>query len=413
MWILAWRNLWRHRRRTITVGTAIAASYALFLVILSIEDHSHLVMQETAERTIGGALRVEGAGFTATRNLEHHVPAGEALAAELLAHPEVRAVRVEVELSGLLSSPRNNAGAQIRGVDVEAWPEVLDDLFLSVGEGAFLDPGDPQGIALARPVARDLQVGLGDRVVLTLSDPEGEVTRALFHVGSILEVQVGGPEQIAFLRIEAAQQAAGLEDGVTGIGLSLADSDDRFALRGDVQAQVDALRPGEGLAVLTWDEVVPDLIAIIEIDRAFTLIVLALVFLVVVFAIANTMMMSVMERTRELGLLGALGLGPWATARLVLYESVAKSAVFMGIGFVLAVIAHLAISRWGIPVGETGFDYDVGDIQIVEPILYSHINPDSWIFATLLIFGLTTLAALHPAVRAARLQPTEAMRQWK
>ncbi len=413
MWILAWRNLWRHRRRTLIVGSAIAASYALFLVVLSIEDHSHHVMRDTAERTIGGALRVEGSGFTATRNLEHHVPAGKALAEELAAHPEVRDVRVEVELSGLLSSPRNNAGAQIRGVDVEAWPSVLDDLFLSVGEGEFLDPDDPQGIALARPVARDLQVGLGDRVVVTLSDPDGEMTRALFHVGSILEVEVGGPEQIAFLRTEEAQRAAELGDGVTSIGLRLADSDDRFALQGELQALVDELRPGEDLAVLTWDEVVPDLIAIIEIDRAFTLIMLSLVFLVVVFAIANTMMMSVMERTRELGLLGALGLGPWATARLVLYESLAKSAVFMGIGLLLALAAHAAISRWGIPVGEAGFDYDVGDVHIVEPVLYSHINPESWIFASALIFGLTTLAALHPAVRAARLQPTEAMRQWK
>ncbi len=413
MWILAWRNLWRHRRRTVIVGSAIAASYALFLVVLSIEDHSHLVMRDTAERTIGGALRVEGSGFSATRSIEHHVPDGEALAAELLAHREVREARVEVELSGLLSSPRDNAGAQVRGVDVDAWPTVLDDLFLRVGEGTFLDPDDPQGIALARPVARDLQVELGDRVVLTLSDPQGEMTRALFHVGSILEVEVGGPEQIAFLRIEEAQRAAGLGDAVTSIGLRLYDSGERFALQSALQALVDERRPDQGLAVLTWDEVVPDLIAIIEIDRAFTLIMLSLVFLVVVFAIANTMMMSVMERTRELGLLGALGLGPWATARLVLYESVAKSAVFMGIGLLIALAGHAAISRWGIPIGEAGFDYDVGDVHIVEPVLYSHMNPESWLFASLLIFGLTTLAALHPAVRAARLQPTEAMRQWK
>lgn len=413
MWTLAWRNLWRHRTRTLIVGSAIALSYALFLVLIGIEDNSAEEMSAKAEGFVGGALRVEGGEFTAQRTLDHLVPEGRALAARIAELPEVRDVRIEVELQGLLSSPRNNTGVDLRGIDPVNWPTALDDLGLSVREGSFLDPEDANGIALTQPIARELAVERGDRVVLTLSDPDGEVTRALFRVATILEVEPGGFDRIAFTRLEAAQRAANLGDAVTGIGVQLVDSRQRFRLQPDLQQQIRAWRPEQELAVLTWDEVVPELVAMIEVDRANTLVFLGLIFLVVVFAIANTMLMSVLERIREFGLLGALGLRPGHLIRLVFIEGALLTLSAMAVGLAIALAGHTAIATWGIPLGEGGLEYETAGVSMVEFSLYSTLIPLHWFRTSVLIFILSMLAAIYPAFRAMRLEPTEAMRTWK
>ncbi|TVR03519.1 MAG: ABC transporter permease [Deltaproteobacteria bacterium] len=413
MWTLAWRNLWRHRARTLIVGSAIALSYALFLILIGIEDHSGEEMSAKAEDFVGGALRVEGGEFTAMRTLDHLVPDGVALAERIAALPQVRNVRVEVELQGLLSSPRNNTGADLRGIDPDNWPTALEDLGLAVAEGRFLHPDDATGIALTRTVARELSVALGDRVVLTLSDPDGEVTRALFLVATILDVEPGGFDRIAFTHLQAAQRAANLGDAVTGIGVQLADSRQRFRLQPDLQAQVDQWRPDQNLAVLTWDEVLPELVAMIEVDRANTLVFLGLIFLVVVFAIANTMLMSVLERIREFGLLGALGLGPGHLIRLVFIEGALLTLAAMAVGLAIALAGHTAIATWGIPLGEGGLEYETAGISMVDFSLYSTLIPLHWIRTSVLIFVLSMLASIYPALRAMRLEPTEAMRTWK
>ena len=413
MLVLAWRNLWRHRSRTWIVGSAIALSYALFLVVISIEDYSHVEMRAKAERMVGGALRVEGEGFTATRALEHRVPGGEALARRLAEMPEVVATRPVVELSALLSSPQNNAGGEVLGADPESWPDLLDDLELSLGEGVVFSPGDPHHIALTRPLARDLRVGLGDRVVLTLSDPQGEVVRALFFVGGLLDVGPAGIDRLGLLSLEAAQLAGGLGDAVTGIGVQLSEPGRRFALRDTVAQVVLAERPGASIEVLTWDEVLPELVAMLEVDHASTVVFLMVVFLIVVFAIANTMLMSVLERVREFGLLGAMGLRPSALLRLVFLEGLLMTSAFMLCGLVVALAAHVAIATFGIPVGDEGLAFETADVRIADTAVYSAIVVPHWAKASLMVFVLSMASSLYPAFRAMRLEPTEAMRTWK
>lgn len=413
MWTLAWRNLWRHRARTLIVGSAIGITYALFLILIAIEDYSHVHMSEKAEGYVGGALRVEGTDFSDHRTLEYLIPDGRALAEQIATLSWVRSVRVEVELQGLLSSARNNTGADLRGIDAERWTSVLDDLDLSLGEGRFLHPDDDNGVALTRTIARELSVGIGDRVVLTLTDPEGELTRALFRVAAILEVDPGGFDRIALVRMETAQRAAGLGDSVTGIGVSLESSSERFRRQPTLAQQIADWRPDESLAVLTWDEVLPEVVAMLEIDRASTMVFLGLIFLVVVFAIANTMLMSVLERIREFGLLGALGLRPAHLLRLVVIEGALLTLASMTAGLAVALLAHSAIATWGIPMGEGGFEYETAGVTVVEVQLYSALIPEHWFRASLMVFGLSMVASVYPALRAMRLDPIEAMRTWK
>jgi ABC-type lipoprotein release transport system permease subunit len=166
-----------------------------------------------------------------------------------------------------------------------------------------------------------------------------------------------------------------------------------------------------GLEVLTWREAVPEIVGFVELDDAFGLLFMLLLLIVVLFSITNTFLMAVMERVRELGLLNALGLQGWRVGHLLLAETVFLTGLAMGVGFVLGYGGHLAVSRWGISLAAWGVEeIEVSGVDLSDLVFYSSIVPERWVAASLLVAGATVASALYPALRAARLAPSEAMR---
>jgi len=138
---------------------------------------------------------------------------------------------------------------------------------------------------------------------------------------------------------------------------------------------------------------------------------MAIIFLVVLFSIANTFLMAVLERVREFGLLSALGLRHQRVARLLLTETVLMTAIAMGIGFAVGFSAHLAAAHWGIPLSLWGLDeMELSGVDFADLVIYSEITPLKWIVGSIGVALATIASSLYPAWRAGRLAPAEAMR---
>ena len=405
---LAWRNLWRNKGRTLIVMSAIAFSYGLMLVMFGIAQDSYRQMGDSIVEAVGGHILVHGEGYWEMPTGGQRVADPERLRADLEAMTEVEAVASRVMGYGLLGTARTSEGAQIMGV-VPEQEEAFLGLRDRLVEGELLSDERRSPIVIGQEDAHRLGVEIGDRLVVTGSERDGDVTRGLFYVDGILESvpgQVG--EATAYVHLEELQELLGYGQGVTQVGIRLGDASMRHAV-------VERLRDQwsdeeEALEVLSWDEAVPEFQALIDLDQGFTILYLMVIIVIVVLGITNTFMMAVMERIREIGLLNALGMEPRRIGAMLMYETIFLAILGMGAGLMMGLGVHSYVANQGIDMSAM-FDEEIEMSGIaMDMVIYSHIEVGWWVVGSLVVFVSICLSALYPAYRASQKAPAEAMR---
>lgn len=427
MWKLAWRHLWRNRTRTIIITSAIALTLWLTLAQLGISDALHAKMEVAAVKTAGGSVLIHADGYWELQTSDMVIRDPSQIIAQGQKLPGVEAVVQRVYISGLLTSPRGSAGVRLVGIYPDAEKRLQDmSPFVSAGEWLQQPTSSPNNaptpakgfakkpIVLGSGVVEALEIKLGDRVVLTATQPSGEVTRVLFHLSGILHTGTQAvDDSAAYTGLEEAREVLGEASALTQVALVLSDDKQRDQTRDALQ---NALGPeaAKGLELLTWSEAMPDMVGFIEIDDAFMYIYTVIIFVIVAFGIANTFLMSVMERVRELGLLSALGLTPRRIFTLVLSETVLLSALSVSVGVGLALLSHSYLASTGVDLKDLyDMDMDVGGVTLTDTLIQSTIYWDRWAFACGFVVFMVTISGLYPAWRASRQDPAEAMRTYE
>ena len=410
LWRIAWRNLWRHRTRTLTMTSAVAFSYGLCLFSMGIGDDGHQQMLNEAAEGAGGDILVHADGYWENKSSDLVIQDAEAVLRAVESAPGVQAAIPRMIVNGLVSSANGNRMLFLQGID-PARELALRDYSEDLELGEYLNASERDDpIILGSVIVEKLELDLGDRVVLTATQPDGEVTRALFHLTGVIETGLNDvDETMGITTLDAAREAVGAGGMLTQIGVISDPSLPSDSVAGLIQTSIQAQR--NGLEVLTWQEAIPEMVGFIEVDDAFLYIYLVVIFAIVAFAIANTFLMAVMERVREFGLLNALGLRGTGVAGLLLTETVLMTALAMTIGFVLGYGGHLAASHWGIPLSMYGVEsMEVSGVDFASLVMRSKLNPVKWVAASILVAMVTLGSALYPAWRASRLAPSEAMR---
>ncbi|MAE69843.1 MAG: hypothetical protein CME06_05175, partial [Gemmatimonadetes bacterium] len=177
MLLLAWRNLRRNRIRTLITASAIALSLGLMLISLGMGDAMYGEMTRSAARTAGGDLLIHARGYWASGDPARLIEQPRGILESIREAPGVVAAIPRVRIEGLVSSSRGNAGIQLIGSDISE-EIALQDVTAFLVEGEFLTGGRKSPIVLGRGVADDLGLEIGDRVVVTASDPAGDLVRA-------------------------------------------------------------------------------------------------------------------------------------------------------------------------------------------------------------------------------------------
>ncbi len=410
LWRMAWRNLWRHRTRTLVMTSAVAFSYGLCLFSMGMGDDGHQQMLNEAAEGAGGDILVHADGYWESKSSDLVIGDGAGVLAIVESVPGVRAAIPRLIINGLVSSASGNRMLFLQGIDPEQ-ELALRDLSEDLEIGSYLDATDRDDpIILGAVIVEKLELDLGDRVVLTATQPDGELTRALFHLTGVIKTGLADVDEVmGITTLEAAQRAIGAQGMLTQIGVMSDPALPSDSVAGLIRASTEA--EGNGIEVLTWQEAIPEMVGFIEVDDAFLYIYLVVIFAIVAFAIANTFLMAVMERVREFGLLNALGLRGRGVAGLLLTETVLMTALAMSIGFALGFAGHLAASHWGIPVAMWGVEsMEVSGVDFASLVMRSKITPAKWVAASILVALVTLGSALYPAWRASRLAPAEAMR---
>ena len=409
IWRLAWRNLWRHRGRTLIMTSAVAMAYGLMLTSMGISDDGHTRMLREATLAAGGDVIIHGRGYWDTRASDVVLYDADAVLDQVHEANGVDLVLPRIIITGLVATSAGARPVLLQAVQPEI-EKKFNDITDDITRGTFLEEERADPIVLGAQIVEELELELGDRVVLTASRPDGELTRALFHLTGVMET--GTPsldELLGYTTLAAARRTVSMDGMLTQIGVLAADGEtgDGVAIAIEEALGVAAA----DLEILPWPEAVPEMVGFIELDDAFGYIYLAVILLVVLFSVTNTFLMAVMERVRELGLLSALGLRQERLARLILAETTLLTALAMVVGLTLGLTAHATLQRWGLNVASFGVsDMEISGINMADMVIHSVIVPAKWITASLLVAVASVASAFYPAWRATRMAPAEAMR---
>jgi ABC-type lipoprotein release transport system permease subunit len=378
-WRLALRGLGRQPRRSAIVLAAVAIGLGSLLLAMALQYGLVAQMAETAIRTEIGDLQAHARDWKETAPLEARLPEAESLAA-LGRVGALQGIAPRLRGEALAQSPRASVGVRVLGVDPEREPSV-SNLARSLREGAWLR--EPRRVV----------IGSG----------HGDLTGEALRVGGIVEAPSRElDEAVVLLRLEDAQRLFGVPGEISELALAARDPE----RLDDVKTQASAAL-GAVARVETWRELEPLLNMMIALFDQMGWVIYAAIFVAMAFGIANVLLMSVLERTREIGVLLAIGMPPARMVAIVLAESVVLVALGVGLGFALGFSAILAL-RDGIDLsalraGLRAFGVPTRLVPVAR-------SGDVW--APIWVAGVTALvASLWPALRAVRTRPAEALRR--
>ncbi len=409
---LAWRNIWRHRRRTVITLSSIAIGFGLAVLSIGIGDGSHNSMVRNAIKLGEGHITVQPKGYLEAPANYKYISDGKALSSLIDNIGINGSVQPRISLQVLASTANNSVGAALEGMSAADDPRALM-LEPMLVEGEWLKSGDERGILIGDGMARKLKAKLGSKVVVMAGKQGGDSQAQLGRVRGIFDSRVDELDDFLvisdlqfsrkFLVGEGANPA---QQPLTRYAVFLNDEEQMAQWKQKLRATLVNTQ----LVALDWQEMMPQLVQFIVIDDAGNYVFLSLILMLVVFGIVNTVLMSVLERTREFGLLRALGMSRYHLLLLVFCESLLLSVLAVVIGWMVGGGIHFWFSSHGIDFSAMMTEGTAIMGTFMDPVVYTELSADRVTQLTAIIFIATLTSGIYPAVKAARVTPVEALR---
>lgn len=401
---LAWRNMWRNWRRTTIALVAIVLGVILLLFFDGMIKGSDQAIFGNAVRLYGGNLQVHASGFRDKANRLPMLPLADADAVvrAARAQPEVMAVAQRINTAGIIINRGNSVPVAITAIqpDVEAPISLQAE---SVSQGRFLLPDDGDAIFIGQGLADRLQVTVGDNVTLLGRSQNEAMRQHNFTVVGIYNLNMPEFEKgIVFIPLVDAQTLYNLRGQVTEVSIFLKQIGAEAGVMTALQTQLP------NYEVDSWQTLKGDLTETLATKFAFTSFFGIVVILIASIGILNLMLMAVFERTREMGVLSALGMKGRQIMGLFLLEGsligVVGAVVGCGLGFLLLAL----VGSVGIDLSK--FSSGLGDLgALMGSKLYPVVTAADLFSRAVLVVIITAIASLYPAWQASRREPAQAL----
>ncbi|NOY86120.1 MAG: ABC transporter permease [Deltaproteobacteria bacterium] len=400
---IAWRNLWRNPRRTGITIFSMSFGLTMMIVTYALMDGMYGQMVQFATILGTGHIQIHKPGYLDDRSLYETIDDPAKVLRVVDAAGEGHAAP-RTYATALVSSGPQSAGGYIWGIDPLRERQVTDFQH-HLASGAFLSEGEKGKVVLGHNLARTLSVGPGDEVVLLAQAADGSLGNAVFRISGVL-------------------QSIGETFDRTGVLMESDDMDELMALHGRIhEVAVRLTRPDRltealtryktlmapmGLEVKSWRELLPELSEVLKLSSTSTTIVLFIIFAVASLGIVNTQLMSLFERTREIGVMRALGLGPIPVAVIVFLET-----IFMALISAIAGGAGGALWSWylevhGWDISNLGGSFAYAGVTF-DPHLRASLTPPAVIQSIEIMLVVCVLATLFPLFKATRITPASAV----
>ena len=402
LWVIALRDLGRNRRRTLLTMMAVMLGMAIMVVM---NGFIAGVMDSALQNNIRlntGHMQIRAASYAPEKLSllwQDLLEGPQAYITRALEQPEVSSAAPVLWAGAILGTQRESFGVTLTGIDPQAGFHAPIQQGMVSGE--YLTADVRNEILIGKRLADSMGISVGQRVSLAVGNPDGNPEEGIFTVRGVFVTGIPGyDEGTVFMPLSQAQAFTGSGDRVSTIVLMLADQ---------AQAEnVAAALQFPGVSVLTWQDLNAVWLQTIGAAMGFYIILYAIVILVVAVVIANTLLMAVFERTREMGILAALGMRRREIMVMFLFEAVIIGLFGIVLGILLGSAGVLYLSEIGLFVGDS--TASLADGIAIGATLYARFVPSAIVSLAFWMLFIVVLVSLYPAWYAARMEPVKALR---
>ena len=406
---MAWRNVWRNWRRTVIAGIAIALGLTLILFFDGMLNGMDEALYGNTVRLQGGNVQIHAPGFRDKANSLPLLPLidPDPMVEAALAQTNVIAASQRIRTGGMISNREGTLSVAITGIEPER-EENVSMIAENIVQGRWLKAGDEDVLLIGQEMAESLELTIGDRVTLVGRATHQQMRNRTMTIIGIYDIGMADIEKVlVYISLLEAQTLFDLRDQATEIAVYLA----QVGQEPPVVEVLSALLPG--YEVDAWDTLDPTLTDMMEMEDQIMSVFGVVILLIAGVGILNLMLMAVFERTREIGLLAAMGLKRGETVLLFLFEGVM-------IGLVGALAGCLLGAAIGAYLGQVGIDWaaiyggtdlsEFGDMfGLMGDRLYVRIGIDTLLRRALTVGIISALASLYPAWQASKREPADAL----
>jgi len=399
---VAWRNIWRNKIRSLVVISAVAIG--LYAGVWSSAFMKGMLVQRINKviNTELSNIQVHNPEFRKNSEFSNYMATGASLAEEIRRLDHVKGVSNRVIIQSMVSSAETAAGVMIMGVDPEQEQKVTN-IATKIIDGAYFAGISKNPVVIGRKLAEKLNVKVRSKIVITAQDLDNNIMSGAFRVAGIYYTNNNMyDESHIFVRYDDIQKLTLFPQGA---GHEIAVSLDDNEFLDQVQGHVAAL--DSGLEVMNWKELSPEMSYMTESMDLYMYIFIIIILLALLFGIINTMLMVVMERTKEIGMLMAIGMRKGRIFRMIVLESILLSLVGGILGILIgAGVSEIRsnhpidLSRWSAGYEALGYD----------SFVYLQLQPELLLNVALMVIFTGIIAALYPAYKALRNDPADALR---
>ncbi|MDO9528095.1 MAG: ABC transporter permease [Syntrophales bacterium] len=404
---MAWRNIWRNPRRSILTISAIAFACLLLVFMLSWQFGSYDTMINSAVKIHTGHLQVQAKGYDDKRGIRMVVPDPAKIGGLLDTIPEVTAYTYRTNAFSLVSSKDRTYGVVVVGIDPEKEARVSTIKEL-IRKGQYLSDKDTDQAIVGNLLAKNLHVDLGDELVVLGQGRDGSVAATVVKVKGIYRSGQDDFDrssiQIPLKNFQDVYYMRGAVHEVVVLGKSLNDVQ---KIKKIAVADINNADKTHHLVALDWTELMPGLVEAIQMDLYSGFIFYLILIIVVAFSILNTFLMSVFERTKEFGVLMAIGTTPGRLTKLLLIESITMTLVGICVGIILGMLVTWYFQVHGFVISGTS---DILSQFGMPDRIFPRLSLRSVLIGPGAVLVITFLTALYPALKVRRIVPVEAMK---
>lgn len=399
---IAWKNIWRNRVRSWVIITAI--TIGMFAGVFTTTFYKGWMNQrlESGVETEVSHIQIHHPAFNENFELKSFIPEGKSIGQQISHQDFVNGVSPRMVVQAMIASSETGGGVKMLGIDPEK-EKTVTNLYTKVTEGQYFEGVKRNPILIGQKLAEKLKVKVRSKVVVTLQDSQGNITSEAFRVCGIYDASNGMFEEmnVFVLKSDLARFVQLDESVAHEIAVHVKDHD---LLTENTQTLVGKY---DKLLVQNWKQLAPELGYINEIGDMYIYIFVAIILLSLGFGIVNTMLMVVLERIKEIGMLMAVGMSKLRVFWMLMLETVLLTVTGGFLGVMLGLIVSIATQKNGIDLSfyAKGLE-DMGYSSLVFPVIELRMI----VTIGVLVFITGIVASIYPARKALKYKPAEAIR---
>jgi ABC-type lipoprotein release transport system permease subunit len=400
---MAWRNIWRNKTRSIVIMLSIAIGLFSGIALLSLYQGMMKGRVQTVIYSEVGHLQIHNPEFKKDYKPEFTIPDGQNILKKMTAMPEVKLAIPRSITTGMLNTPGGSAGVQINGIIPEQ-EYLASQLRKKIIEGNAFDPKKKNQVIIGKKLADKLKLNSGSKLVLTFIDSSEEIVSGAFRVSAIYQSDNAPLDELnVYITMRELSNMLKIGNEIHEIVLILYQDNLIDTLNQQLSDQFTSSE------IETWKEISPETNLLVKTTDQYSYIILVIIMLALAFGIINTMLMAILERTREIGMMLALG-----TNRVRIFFLVLLETFFLTFaGTPIGVFSSWALISY---FNKKGINFSGRGNEMMNSfgfgtIIYPEFPVDKLLNVFLIIFITALLSCLFPALKALRLQPVEALRR--